>query len=85
MAIREMKDGVLTYQTGREKIRIEAWGKDSLRVRATRNYAVDTEKDWALLPRPDSFRAEIREEVLLQDPCLAKGRDQSVLRTLFSS
>ena len=53
MAIRETENGILTYQNGREKIRIEPWGKDSLRIRVSYNSAVDTEKDWALLPKPE--------------------------------
>jgi len=31
-------------------LRIEAWGENSLRVRATKARAIDTSQDWALLP-----------------------------------
>lgn len=37
----------LTFSHQGEKIRIEAWGRDSLRVRSTKN-ASFTDKDWAL-------------------------------------
>ncbi|MBQ3864992.1 MAG: glycoside hydrolase family 31 protein [Clostridia bacterium] len=61
MAIRETENGILTYQNGREKIRIEPWGKDSLRIRVSYNSAVDTEKDWALLPKPEGIVPEMAE------------------------
>ena len=52
MAIIQCDNGFLYYQEGREKIRIEPWGKDSLRVRVTNNYTIDESQDWALMDKP---------------------------------
>ena len=46
------KDNALIARTGHETLRIEAWGKDSLRVRATLNPQF-TSDDWALESRPE--------------------------------
>ncbi|MSC84743.1 family 31 glucosidase [Eubacterium sp. am_0171] len=43
-------DGALEFRYDSETVRVEAWGKDSLRVRATRLFAMPQE-DWALLKR----------------------------------
>ena len=51
MAIIDITGGYLYWQRGREKVRIEAWGKDALRVRATKNAEIDLKEDWALLPK----------------------------------
>ncbi|MCQ2400143.1 MAG: family 31 glucosidase, partial [Clostridia bacterium] len=53
MAIVKMDEGFLFYQEGREKIRIEPWGKDSLRVRVTHNYEIDFSQNWALMDKPN--------------------------------
>ncbi len=53
MAIIRTEQNILFYQQGREKIRIEPWGKDSLRVRATCNSEIDLTQDWALMDKPD--------------------------------
>ena len=52
MAIIKCDNGFLYYQEGREKLRIEPWGKDSLRVRITNNYEIDLSQDWALMDKP---------------------------------
>jgi alpha-D-xyloside xylohydrolase len=45
-----LQDGqALLYKYGGETLRIEPWGENSLRVRATRTAQIPTE-DWALLP-----------------------------------
>lgn len=43
-----------------EILRVEPWGKNSLRVRATKNAALNGE-DWALLP-PEKCRAQVKVE-----------------------
>ena len=50
MAITDIQNGILYYQNGREKMRIEPWGEDSLRVRVTYAAQIDEGEDWALLP-----------------------------------
>jgi alpha-D-xyloside xylohydrolase len=44
-----------------EKLWIEPWGKNSLRVRCTRQALMPEDRDWALLPQP-GHKAEIRIE-----------------------
>ncbi len=41
------KEGSLYYAFDNETVRIDAWGKDAVRVRATRNHGF-TAHDWAL-------------------------------------
>ena len=42
------KEGSLYYAFDNETVRIDAWGKDAVRVRATRNHGF-TAHDWACL------------------------------------
>ena len=46
------ENGILTARLGGETLRIEPWGKDSLRVRATR-FSKFTDQDWALTETPE--------------------------------
>ena len=57
------ENGILTARLGGETLRIEPWGKDSLRVRATR-FSKFTDQDWALIETPEKCQAvvEIGEE-----------------------
>ncbi len=59
----EKGKGTLVARCNGETLRIEAWGKDSLRVRATRLWEF-TEQDWALTeePGPQETVVEIHEE-----------------------
>ena len=59
MAIIDITGGYLYWQRGREKVRIEAWGKDALRVRATKNAEIDLKEDWALLPKGEIEGVEL--------------------------
>src|SRR3990170_7274313 len=43
-------DGALVWRRGDEQLRIEAWGDDSLRVRAGIGEFPDTDENGALLP-----------------------------------
>ena len=54
----ENRDGALVCKTGGETLRIEPWGKDSLRVRATM-LADFTGNVWALTETPKECAAEI--------------------------
>ena len=47
MAVMDITGNRLYWQQDTEKILIEPWGKDGLRVRVTRNGSFD-DKDWAL-------------------------------------
>ena len=47
MAVFKNENGALLYHYDAETVRIEPWGADSLRVRATKNAAF-TEDNWAL-------------------------------------
>lgn len=57
MQFKEENGALIARQNG-ETLRIEAWGKDSLRVRATRLPSF-TEQDWALTEDPGSCRAAV--------------------------
>jgi alpha-D-xyloside xylohydrolase len=54
------ENGKLIYTYDGETMWIEPWGEDSLRIRATKNRAME-DTDWALLPQPDQ-ETEIRIE-----------------------
>ena len=45
MAITDIQNGILYYQNGREKMRIEPWSEDSLRVRVTYAAQIDEGED----------------------------------------
>ena len=59
----EKKQNGLLFKHQGETIFLEAWGKDSLRVRATRCSRF-TDQDWALTEEPEASQAvvEIGEE-----------------------
>ena len=50
--------GALVAKRQGETVRIEAWGKDALRVRATMQPSIRPQ-DWALTERADAFNAEV--------------------------
>ena len=54
----ETANGVLIARNGGEMLRIEPWGKNSLRVRATMLPALSNQ-DWALTETPESSHAEV--------------------------
>ena len=62
--------GVLTARNLGEILRIEAWGKDSLRVRATRHAALNDE-NWALTEEPGDSRAIV--EITKEDHWVGDG------------
>ena len=53
-----VEDGTLIREFGSEKLQIEAWGRNGLRLRATALGAIDEGRDWALLPKGGE-RAEV--------------------------
>ena len=61
------KEGKLIYSYDGETVCIEAWGKDALRVRATKNRSF-TGRDWALEAK-DAHAGEVE---IFEDPS-AKG------------
>ena len=61
------KEGKLIYSYAGETVCIEAWGKDALRVRATKNRSF-TGRDWALEAK-DAHAGEVE---IFEDPS-AKG------------
>ncbi|MDR3086123.1 MAG: family 31 glucosidase [Christensenellaceae bacterium] len=54
MAVLSAEGGVLLWQRDTEKIRIEPWGRDGLRVRVTQNGEMELGELGALLPRPET-------------------------------
>jgi len=58
MAIITKNRNRLIRELDNETLWVEPWGKNSLRVRATKNCAVKEELDWALLPQPE-YEAQI--------------------------
>ena len=57
------ENGVLTARSQYETLRIEAWGKDALRVRATQ-YSGFSGRDWALSESPDGGPGKAKVEIL---------------------
>ena len=53
MAIFKLENNRLYWQHGAEKILIQPWGDNGLRVRVTRAAKLDESEDWALLPAGD--------------------------------
>ncbi len=62
MAIIDISKGALYWQRGREKILIEPWGKDSLRVRVSCNSSIDTQENWALLPQEPGDEVSLKND-----------------------
>ena len=60
----QTKNGVLIAQVNGETLRIEPWGKDSLRVRATM-LPEFSGKDWALTEVPEKTEAKPMEKSVL--------------------
>ncbi|SNX52868.1 glycoside hydrolase family 31 protein [Thermoanaerobacterium sp. RBIITD] len=54
----------LIWEYNGEKIWIEPWGKDSLRLRCTMEAQMPENRDWALLPQP-----EIKVEIKIDEKC----------------
>ena len=54
----ETANGVLIARNGGEMLRIEPWGKNSLRVRATMLPEL-SKQDWALTETPESSHVEV--------------------------
>ncbi|MDD2579662.1 MAG: glycoside hydrolase family 31 protein [Eubacteriales bacterium] len=52
MAYMDIANQRLFWQRDTEKILIEPWGRDGLRVRVTHRADFDRDRDWALLPQP---------------------------------
>src|SRR5574344_2986136 len=57
MDLRE-ENGCLVMQRGNEKLYIESWGKNSLRVRMTRDAEMD-KNDWVLVEKHETPKAKI--------------------------
>ena len=50
MAIFRLENNQLYWQRGEEKLLIQPWGDNGLRVRVTRAAQLDLDENWALLP-----------------------------------
>ncbi len=79
MAIIDITKGYLYYQRGREKVRIEAWGKDGLRVRVSMNAEVDTKEDWALLPKGECNDVELKRDEEKNSVSIRNGKITAVI------
>ena len=66
------KEGKLIYSYDGETVCIEAWGKDALRVRATKNRSF-TGRDWALEAK-DAHAGEVE---IFEDPSAKACRSTS--------
>ena len=56
-----LSDDHLLWQYDDHILRIDAWGENSLRVRATKAARIDTAQDWALLPPGDAALMKPRD------------------------
>ncbi|MDR2514674.1 MAG: family 31 glucosidase [Christensenellaceae bacterium] len=55
----DLSQNRLFWQSGEEKIQIEPWGKDGLRVRLTRAAKLELDENWALLPKAPGLFAQM--------------------------
>ncbi len=84
------EENALVMQRGNEKIVIEAWGKNSLRVRESRQAKMD-ENDWALNPLSEEDRelakkVQIKiEEVDITEPWVRDGSHQKALQAQITN
>lgn len=58
MAVFTNKKGILIYHYDAETVRIEPWGENAFRIRATKNAAF-TDDDWALSMKTENIDAQI--------------------------
>ena len=58
MAVFTKKKGILIYHYDAETVRIEPWGENAFRIRATKNAAF-TDDDWALSMKTENIDAQI--------------------------
>ena len=79
MAITDIQNGILYYQNGREKMRIEPWGEDSLRVRVTYAAQIDEGEDWALLPKPEARDVELTQDDAKGSLSIRNGKIRAVV------
>ena len=79
MAITDIQNGILYYQNGREKMRIEPWGEDSLRVRVTYAAQIDEGEDWALLPKPEAQDVELTQDDAKGSLSIRNGKIRAVV------
>ena len=56
MAIFRLENNQLYWQRGEEKLLIQPWGDNGLRVRVTRAAQLELSENWALLPAGDDWR-----------------------------
>ena len=70
--------GILSGMYKGETVRIEAWGKDALRIRTTR-YPSFTDNDWALCEAPSCTKAEIIISADGERAEIINGRIRAVL------
>ena len=75
----EEKDGALRYRYDAEQVWIEAWGKNSLRVRATKEPAMPDEL-WALDGRPDGPKPAVRID--RYEASITNGRIKAVINNI---
>ena len=76
----QVENGCLTFRRSGETLRIEPWGKDSLRVRATMAPAF-TDAAWALTepPAPCAARAEVRTAAVTEEDGTPGTRELAVI------
>ena len=70
MKFSEEQEALVCYRQG-ETLRIEPWGTDALRVRATR-YASFSGNDWALCGKPEGNKGTIQVDTAP----IAQGSDE---------
>ncbi len=71
-------NGILIGMYKGETVRIEAWGKDALRVRTTR-FPSFTDNDWALTEEPSCIEAKIEISADGEKAQITNGRIRAVL------
>ena len=76
-------NGALVFKRNGETVRIEGWGKDSLRIRSTMLRSF-TDHDWALSDKPDTTDTEVslfEKEHKAGDGTIVKKQYASILNS----
>ena len=80
----KVENGVLLGWQGAEQLRIEGWGKDSLRVRSTMLPEFENQ-DWALVQEPENGNVCVelsQEDHIVGDGTIDKQPVASITRRL---
>ncbi len=74
----KIENNKLLWEYDSEKVRIEVWGENSLRVRVTKNMAFDDTQNWALL-NPDQSLSNPKIHIYDSNAVISNGKINAVM------